>query len=357
MSYKIGVLYGDGIGPEITRATEKVMRKTVEKCGLDVEFPVYPMGLTAIAEYNNPVPDLTIEGLKTCDAWVFAPHDSASYPEPHFSRANPSGTMRHVFDLYSNVRPAKVYPGVNSYVIGDADVMVFRENSEGMLPDRNMYKGWGEFMPNPDTVILNGVFTRSATERIAHQAFQAAMRRKKHVSIAHKANVIQWAYGMFRDVIYQVGAEHYPEVKVDDYHIDAMTAHMVKRLKDFDVIVTTNLFGDILSDLAGELTGSLGLGPAINTNATQCMAQAAHGSAPDIAGRNIANPVGMMLSTCMMLEWLANNRGDEKFAKAAIMMETAVTNVMSRGILTPDMKGKETTTSFTQAILDELDSL
>ena len=350
MVYKIGLLYGDGIGPEITKATEAMMKAAVGKFGMEVEFPVYPMGWQGIKEYDDPVPDVTKEGLKTCDAWVFAPHDSASYPEKYFARTNPSGTMRDYFDLYSNARPAKSYPGVKSRV-GEADVVVFRENSEGMLPDRNMYRGWGEFMIDEDTVVLNGVFTRKATERIAHEAFKLAMKRRKHVTIVHKANVIQWSYGLFRSVCYEVGKQYYPEVKVDDFHIDAMASHMVKRLHDFDVIVTTNLFGDILSDLAGELTGSLGLGPSINTNATQCMAQAAHGSAPDIAGRNIANPVGLMLSAVMMFQWLATNRSDPKFQQAADCMERAVLDTMKAGTLTPDMGGKESTSSFTQEVV------
>lgn len=353
MAYKIGLLYGDGIGPEITKATEAMMKAAVEKHQISAVFPVYPMGWEGIKKYNDPVPEITKEGLKTCDAWVFAPHDSAAYPEPHFSRANPSGTMRHYFDLYCNARPAKSYPGVVSRV-GEADVIVVRENSEGSLPDRNMYKGWGEFMPDPDTVILNSVFTRKATERVAHEAFKLTMQRKKHLTIAHKANVIQWSYGMFRSVIKEIGEKYYPEVRIDDFHIDAMTAHMVKRLKDFDVIVTTNLFGDILSDLAGELTGSLGLGPAINTNATQCMAQAAHGSAPDIAGKNIANPAGLMLSAVMMFEWLATNRNDQTFADAAKTMQDAVLSAMEDGILTPDMGGEETTTSFTEAVVKRI---
>ena len=146
-------------------------------------------------------------------------------------------------------------------------------------------------------------------------------------------------------------------MEIDDYHIDAMTAHMVKRLKDFDVIVTTNLFGDILSDLAGELTGSLGLGPSINTNGKQCMAQAAHGSAPDIAGQNIANPVGLMLSAVMMFEWLAANRDDEKFAAAAKTMQKAVLDTMAAGELTPDMGGTETTTGFTEAVVRRIQNM
>lgn len=357
MSYKIGLCYGDAIGPEITKATEAMMKAAAEKVGLDIQWPVYPMGWEGIEKYGNPVPECTIEGLKTCDAWVFAPHDSASYPKEHFERANPSGTMRHTFDLYSNVRPAKVYPGVKPEKIRvdpEADIVVFRENSEGSLPDRNMYRGWGEFMPNADLVLSVAVFSRKAIERIAHEAFKCAMRRRKHLTIVHKANVIQWAGDFFRSTIQEIGAKYYPEVRIDDYHIDASTAHLVRHMKDFDVIVTSNLFGDILSDLAGELTGSLGLAPGINTNDHQCMAQAAHGSAPDIAGKNIANPTGLMLSACMMFDWLSQNRGEPKFAQAAQIMEKAVLDTMAAGEVTPDMGGTESTTSYTMRVVSRI---
>jgi 3-isopropylmalate dehydrogenase len=357
MSYKIGLCYGDAIGPEITKATEAMMKAAAEKTGLSIEWPVYPMGWDGIRQFKNPVPDITIEGLKTCDAWVFGPHDSAAYPKEFFERANPSGTLRHVFDLYSNVRPAKVYPGIKSEKIKvdpKSDIIVFRENSEGALPDRNLYRGWGEFMPNEDLVISLAIFSRKATERIAHEAFKCTMRRKKHLTIVHKANVIQWSYGFFRSIIKEIGARYYPEVKIDDFHIDAMSAHLVRHMQDFDVLVTTNLFGDILSDLAGELTGSLGLGPGINTNDHQCMAQAAHGSAPDIAGKNIANPTGLMLSACMMFDWLANSKQDNRFSDAATIMEKAVLDTMSAGTVTPDMGGKESTTSYMDLIVSRI---
>lgn len=357
MSYKIGFCYGDAIGPEIAKATETMLKAGAAKVGLDIEWPVFPMGWEAIKEYNNPVPQITIDGLRQCDAWVFAPHDSASYPKEHFERANPSGTMRHVFDLYSNARPAKVYPGIKPEkvkVAPESDIVVFRENSEGSLPDRNMYRGWGEFMPNEDMVISMSVFSRKATERLAHEAFKCTMRRKKHLTIVHKANVIQWAYGFFRQIIQEIGAKYYPEVHIDDYHIDAMSAHMVRHMQDFDVIITTNLFGDILSDLAGELTGSLGLGPGINTNDHQCMAQAAHGSAPDIAGKNIANPTGLMPSACQMFDWLAENRNEPKFLEASKLMEQAILDTMAAGTVTPDMGGKETTTSYTDLIVKRI---
>lgn len=355
MIYKIGLLYGDAIGPEITKATEVIMKAAVKKAGVECEFPVFPMGWEGIKKYGDPVPEVTKEGLKDVHGWVFAPHDSAAYPKEQFEKLNPSGTMRHYFDLYSNMRPARTFPGVPSHV-GEADVVVFRENTEGFLPDRNMFKGYGEFMPTPDMVISTSVVTRKATERIAHEAFKCAMRRKKHLTIVHKANVVKMAGDMFRSTIKQIGAESYPEVRIDDFHIDAMTAHLVRHLQDFDVIVCTNLFGDIISDLAGELTGSLGLGPGINTNDHQCMAQAAHGSAPDIAGKNIANPTGLMFSAAMMFEWLADRYNDSKLDKVAKLMENGILDTMKEGFVTPDLKGTATCSGYAEAIAKKIEN-
>ncbi|MBR1707860.1 MAG: isocitrate/isopropylmalate dehydrogenase family protein [Clostridia bacterium] len=352
MAYKIGLCYGDAIGPEITKATEVMLKAGAEKVGLDIETPVYLMGWEGIEKYNDPVPQITIDGLKTCDAWVFGPHDSAAYPKEFFERANPSGTMRHVFDLYSNARPAKVYPGVSPKKVKvdpASDIVIFRENSEGALPDRNKYRGWGEFMPTEDLVLSISVTSRKATVRLAHEAFKCAMKRKKHLTIVHKANIIQWAYGFFRSTIKENGAQYYPGVRIDDYHIDASTAHLVRHMQDFGVIIITNLFGDILSDLAGELTGSLELGAGINTNDHRCMAQAAHGSAPDIV-----TPTGLMLSGCMMFAWPATNRNDPKFAEAAKIMEKAVLDTMAACELTPDMNGTESTSSYAEKIAERI---
>ncbi|HBP23924.1 MAG TPA: 3-isopropylmalate dehydrogenase [Oribacterium sp.] len=342
MVYKIGLCYGDAIGPEITKATEVVMKAAVKKAGVEVEWPVYPMGWEGIQKYGDPVPQVTKDGLATCHGWVFAPHDSAAYPEEQFRKLNPSGEMRHYFDLYANKRPAKVYPGEakkKSHVGDDVDIVVYRENTEGFLPDRNMFKGYGEVMPNEDMVLSMSVITRKGTERVAREAFKTAMKRKKHLTIVHKANVVKMAGDLWRSTIKELGAREFPEVRIDDFHIDAMTAHLVRHPQDFDVIVCTNLFGDIVSDLVGELTGSLGLGPGINTNDHQCMAQAAHGSAPDIAGKNIANPTGLMLSASMMFDWLADRYEDAKLHEVARLMEENVLKSMEEGFVTPDMKG------------------
>jgi 3-isopropylmalate dehydrogenase len=173
------------------------------------------------------------------------------------------------------------------------------------------------------------------------------------VAIVHKANVIRKAYGLFLEVCREVGKE-IPEVAVEDYHIDAMTAHLVRRGPDFDVIVTTNMFGDILSDLTGELSGSLGMAPSINAGVGRAMAQAAHGSAPDIAGKGIANPVGLILSAAMLLSWLAGERKDPAPGEAGWAIEHAVAAALAHGPRTPDLGGKASTKEFTEAILRPL---
>ncbi|MGO4890000.1 isocitrate/isopropylmalate dehydrogenase family protein [Anaerobacillus sp. MEB173] len=352
--YKLGVLYGDGIGPEIVKATVDLLKAATEVTGLaKFDLESLPMGWPAIEEFNNPVPDTTKEKLAKADGWIMGPHDSAAYPPEHKENRNPSGELRHFFDLYANIRPTKSMPGIKSVVGEHADLVIYRENTEGFYTDRNMYVGTGEWQITPDVVVSTGVFTRKAIERIARAAFKMAMERRKKVTIVHKANVIKLGTGLFKNVCLEV-AKEFPEVEVDDYHIDAMTAHLVRRINHFDVIVTENMYGDILSDLTGELAGSLGLSPSINTNDNQVMAQAAHGSAPDIAGKNIANPVGIMLSTVMLLQWLGNRHNDKNLFELAELIETAIFKTMEDSVTTPDLGGKETTSSFAEAIIARL---
>jgi 3-isopropylmalate dehydrogenase len=352
-SYKIGVLYGDGIGPEITKATVEVLTAATNLMdGTEFEFMELPMGWEGIEKHNDPIPPFTKDALKETHGWIMGPHDSAAYPKEHKENRNPSGELRVYFDLYANVRPAKTMEGIRS-VVGEADLVIYRENTEGYYCDRNMYVGVGEWKITPDIVISSGVFTRKAIERIAHAAFKMAQQRRNKVTIVHKANVIKLGSGLFLDVCREVG-QQYPNVDIDDYHIDAMAAHLVRRAKDFDVIVTENMFGDILSDLAGELVGSLGLAPSINSNEHQAMAQAAHGSAPDIAGKNIANPTGIMLSTVMFLDWLAVQHNDSEVSDIARIMENGLYSAVSDGVKTKDLGGNASTTEFTQAIIERL---
>ncbi|GIE28734.1 3-isopropylmalate dehydrogenase [Actinoplanes italicus] len=352
-SYTLGVLHGDGIGPEIVPSSVTILDAAAAAAGLEpIAWVELPLGAAAIAEHGTAVPEQTLTALAGLDGWLLGPHDSAAYPEPHRSKLNPSGTIRKHFDLYANIRPAKSFDGGNAIVAG-TDLVIVRENTQGFYADRSTYAGTGEFMPTPDVAIALGIITRPAVERIARSAFDLAQRRDKRVTIVHKANVLKMTTGLFRDVCREIGAG-YPDVAVDDFHIDAMTVHLVRRANEFDVIVTENMFGDILSDLAGEIAGSLGIAPSINSSDTHAMAQAAHGSAPDIAGRDIANPIAMILSSAMLLDWLAAKHDDYRLRAAARRVEAGVEAAVKAGMSTRDLGGTATTSGFTGAVVEAI---
>lgn len=197
--------------------------------------------------------------------------------------------------------------------------------------------------------MMVGVVTRQACERIAHEAFRLATTRRKRLTIVHKANVLPMTMGLFRDVCYEI-AHAYPGVEVTDEHVDATAAHLVRSAADYDVLVTENLFGDILSDLAGELSGSLGLAASLNCSATRAMAQAVHGAAPTIAGHNRANPVALQLSSAMLLRWLGTRDGRSDLRHAAERVERGVAATFEAGIATADLGGLASTSEFTEQV-------
>lgn len=352
--YKIGVLSGDGIGPEIVKSTVDVITSACKRLNLGnlLEFRYLPIGWEAIEQYDHPTPASTKDALAELNGWIMGPHDVVSYPEKFKELRNPSGELRNHFDLFANIRPTKSIPGVDG-LVKNADLVIYRENTEGFYPNRNMHSGVGEWEITPDVALSTGVFTRKAITRIAKAAFEAARSRRKKVTIVHKANVIRIGSKMFKDICYEV-AKDYPDVQVDEIHIDAMPAHLIRSIDRFDVIVTENMFGDILSGFVGELAGSLGLAPSINANNHQVMAQAAHGSAPDIAGQDKANPVGIMLSTVMMFRWLADHHLDTRLDRIAKLMEESIFTVIGNGVKTADLNGKETTSSFTEAVIGQM---
>jgi 3-isopropylmalate dehydrogenase len=350
MIFRLGVLAGDGIGPEIVEATVHVLEAAQRRDSLlRFEWVRLPIGWEAIRTTGSAMPESTVKALEKCDAWIMGPHDSASYPPAEQEKRNPSGELRHRFDLYANIRPARAYPGLPA-LSPKMDLVVVRENTEGFYSDRNMTWGVGEVMATPDVALTLGKITRHASECIARTAFTLARQRRRKVAIVHKANVIRKAYGLFLEACRDV-AKEFPEVAVEDYHIDAMAAHLVRRGADFDVVLTTNMFGDILSDLTGELTGSLGMAPSINAGIGRAMAQAAHGSAPDIAGKGVGNPVGLILSAAMLLSWLAAERHDAAAGDAGKAIERAVAAALAGGPRTPDLGGTASTSEFTEGIL------
>ena len=347
--YRLGILLGDGIGPEIVPATVQVMDAALAAAGAKpADWVPLPLGGAVIETHGSPLPAETLETLGELDGWLLGPHDSAAYPEPHRSQLNPSGAIRKHFDLFANIRPAKAFEGTPALLPG-IDLVVVRENTEGFYADRSTYRGTGEFMPTPDVAIAMGIFTRPAIERIARTAFELAMRRRKHVTVVHKANVLRTSTGFFLDICREIGAQ-YPEVELDDFHMDAMTVHLVRRAEAFDVLVTENMFGDILSDLTGELAGSLGIAPSINASHERAMAQAAHGSAPDIAGQNLANPIAMINSGAMLLDWLGTRYDDPRAQAAAVLIEKGLEATVRSGVSTADLGGTAGTSDFAAAV-------
>jgi 3-isopropylmalate dehydrogenase len=226
------------------------------------------------------------------------------------------------------------------------DLVIVRENTEGFYADRSMFVGPGEFMPTPDLALAVRKITRDGSTRIAESAFKLAMQRRKKVTAVHKANVLRVSDGLYLECTRAVAAR-YPQVKYEERIIDAMAALLIRDAAAFDVIVTTNMFGDILSDEASEIAGSLGLAASLNAGSQHAVAQAQHGSAPDIAGKNIANPSSLIGSAAMLLAWLGERRGEEKLVRAAAAIEAALDRVIaSPGGRTPDMGGKLGTDAF-----------
>lgn len=352
-SYKIGVLSGDGIGLEIVPVTVEIVQAAADRVapGL-LEWRPLPIGWEAIEKYGLPMPQETLDALKECDGWILGPDAGNSYPKHIKGENHPGAGLRHAFELYANVRPSRNLPNIES-VAKSIDLVIMRENLEGLYPYGNMYAGIGEFMPTRDTAITVGLFTRRAIERISHRAFELARKRRRKVTIVHKANVLMLSSGLFRTIAYEIAGQ-YPDVEVNDYMVDAAAAQLVRRPQQFDVIVTENMFGDILSDLCGELAGALGLSPAINAGDTVAMAQAAHGSAPDIAGQGIANPIGMIRSTAMLMDWLGEKHGDERLSKVARLVEDSLLATLEAGIRTRDVGGSAGTAAFASAMLERL---
>ncbi|PLZ03181.1 3-isopropylmalate dehydrogenase [Burkholderia sp. WAC0059] len=345
---RIVVLPGDGIGPEITAATVEVLEAASSAFGLGLELVHGVAGHASLARYGATVTQALLETARAADGLLLGPTATFEFKDESKGEINPSMFFRKNLDLHANIRPARTYPGLKSPV-RDFDLVVVRENTEGFYADRNMERGNGEILVTADVAISLRRVTRHCCERIARSAFELAMRRSKHVSIVHKANVLKIGDGMFIDVCREVGRD-YPDVKVDDFIVDAMMAHVVRSPERFDVIVTTNMYGDILSDLTSELSGSLGLGGSLNAGVEHAMAQAAHGSAPDIAGQNVANPFSLILSVGLLLGWFGQKRGLDAFTAAAAAIERVAADAIAAKEATRDVGGtlgtKETGRAF-----------
>jgi len=346
---KIVVLPGDGIGPETMQVTVNVLQLVSEKYKLQLQLLPDVAGHESLRLHGTTITPALFDKVKQADGLMLGPMATYDFKDEAKGEINPSMFFRKNLDLFANIRPARTYEGVKT-ITPPFDLIVVRENTEGFYADRNMAAGNGEILVTPDVGIALRRITRSCCERIARSAFALAMQRKKHLTLVHKHNVLKVTDGIFLDACREV-AKEFPQVTVDDFIVDAMMAHVVRAPGRFDVIVTTNMFGDILSDLTAELSGSLGLGGSLNAGMDHAMGQAAHGSAPDIAGQDIANPLSSVLSAAMLLRWHGQRKGLDDFATAANAIEQAVTQSVSLGDCTRDVGGKLGTRASGEALL------
>ena len=352
---KILVLEGDGIGAEISAATMQVLHAAHRACGLSLAFESAEIGWAAHRRHGTTLPEDVFVRAKSADGVVLGPVSHNDYPPRDQGGLNPSGELRKRLDLYANIRPARSRAGFPPRCGVPVDLVIVRENTEGFYADRSMHLGPGEFMPTPDLALAMRKITRHGSTRIAEAAFKLAMQRRKKVTAVHKANVLRVSDGLYLECVRAVAAR-YPDVAYEERIIDAMTALLVRDASQFDVVVTTNMYGDILSDEASEIAGSLGLAASLNAGAGHAVAQAQHGSAPDIAGKNIANPSSLIGSVAMLLAWLGERHGDGRLTKAATTIEGALDRVLaSADGRTPDLGGRLGTDAFARRVAGEVE--
>jgi 3-isopropylmalate dehydrogenase len=351
---KLAVLPGDGIGPEITEATLEVLEAAGRRFALGLEKERHAVGLAALKSAGTTCPEGLLEACRRADAILLGPLDQVAYPPEAQGGINVSAELRVRLDLYANIRPSRSRAGLPHWGRTPMDLVIVRENTEGFYSDRNMHQGIGEFMPTPDLALSVRKISAHASRRIARSAFELARRRRRQVTAVHKANVIKMSEALFLREVRAV-AEQFPDVRYDEQLVDSMAALLVRDAARFDVVVTTNMFGDILSDEAAELSGSLGLGAAINAGERYGMAQAQHGSAPDIAGKGIANPASLILSAAMLLEWLGGRHSREAFVRAARAIDQAVDRLLEKPeTRTRDLGGSLATAEFAAAVCRQL---
>lgn len=334
------VLEGDGIGPEITAATIEVIKAAAARFSLPLRLTHAEIGFAALARHGTTLPPEVIAAARAADGVILGPVSHNAYPPVAEGGLNPSGVLRRELGLYANIRPARSRAGTPRPVAAETDLVIVRENLEGFYADRNMASGSGEILVEPDVAIAMRKITAKGSARIAEAAFAlAAARPRKRVATIHKANVLRISDGLFLSEVRKVAAR-YPQVAHEEILVDAAAAHLVRNPARFDVILATNMFGDILSDLASEIAGGLGLAASLNLGATAAVAQAQHGSAPDIAGQDRANPSSLIGSAAMLLRHLGAVQAADAIDNA---VDTALSHPKTR---TPDLGGALGTAAF-----------
>ncbi len=336
--YNISLITGDGIGPELSESAISVLETIHDKLDVKTKITSLDAGDSALEKFGKALPDETFQSIKSSDACLKAPVGE--------SAADVIVVLRRKLDLFANIRPAKSYPNTPS-LRDDIDLVIVRENTE------DLYTGQ-EFLIDDAAVALR-IITEKASKRIAKHAFQTAIQRnqKKRVTCVHKSNVMRKTDGLFAKSC-QTISEEFPNVKFDEMYVDACSMNLIRQPQEFDVIVTTNLFGDILSDQSSQVVGGLGMAPAANLGDNFGLFEPVHGAAFDIAGKQIANPTSFILSIKMMLQWLGNKNNDQNSIFAADTLEQTVLGLVKSGILTKDIGGDKSTKEFTKEITNGL---
>ena len=348
------VLPGDGIGIEIVDVTLRVVKALDAALGIGCDYVMGSIGFEALRATGTTLPSDILQAAQAADGIILGPVQHNDYPPPEEGGLNPSGELRKRLDLFANIRPAASRPGLEARTAKPFDLVVVRENTEGFYADRSMFLGSGEFMPTADLALSVRKISRANSTRIAQEAFRLATRRRNKVTAVHKANVLRVSDGLFLECVRGVAAD-FPGVEYEERIVDAMAALLVRDASAFDVILATNMFGDILSDEASELSGSLGLAASINAGPAHVMAQAQHGAAPDIAGRDIANPASLIGSAAMLFAWMGERRADGRLTRAGEALDAALSRVLAvPEWRTADLGGPLGTKAFGERVLQAL---
>ena len=336
--YKLSLITGDGIGPELSDSAVSVLNTIHDKLGLKFDITMLSAGDKALEQTGKALPEDTVDSIKKSDACMKAPVGE--------SAADVIVVLRRMLDLYANIRPAKSYPHMPA-LREDIDLVIVRENTE------DLYTG-KEFSLGNSSVALR-IISEDASKRIAKYAFESAIQRnsKKKVTCVHKSNVMRITDGMFAKACLEVSKD-YPEIEFEQMYVDACAMNLIRQPEKFDVVVTTNLFGDILSDESSQVVGGLGMAPAANIGDKFALFEPVHGAAFDIAGKNIANPSSFLLSIKMMLDWLGKRHQDPKCFEVGEKLESTIFDLVKSGIKTKDIGGLMTTSEFTKQITDKL---
>ena len=340
--YAISLVNGDGIGPDLANSGRILLEKISDYSGIKFDIVKVEAGDNALIKYDKALPDFSFDSIKKSDVCLKAPVGEHA--------ADVILVLRRYFDLYANIRPAKSYPNVKT-LHPSVDLVIVRENTE------DVYVGW-EFPIGDDAVIGLRLTTAEASRKIAEYAFEEALRRddKKSVVCVHKSNVMRVGDAMFSKISKDI-AKKYPTVEFSESYVDACAMNLIRSPEKFDVVLTTNLFGDILSDEAAQVVGGLGLAPAGNIGKKFAIFEPVHGAAFDIANKNIANPSSMFLSVKMMFEWLANkNKNSERGSLLDLgqKIEKTLTSLLEENIKTIDMGGNMHTDEFTKLFVSKL---